>query len=81
MGASITGGYVYRGSQVPALAGKYVFADFMTGRIWTLSPADSTGQMSAPYDADLSVSSFGVDADNELYMCVFDGKIYKFTAE
>ena len=36
LGASITGGYVYRGNTVPRLAGAYVFADFISGRIWSL---------------------------------------------
>ena len=35
-GCSVTGGYVYRGSQVPALAGRYVFGDYCSGKIWSV---------------------------------------------
>jgi hypothetical protein len=34
---AVTGGYVYRGSAVPGLRGAYVFGDFCSGRIWTMS--------------------------------------------
>ena len=33
-GDAIAGGFVYRGKAVPALRGKYIFADISTGRIW-----------------------------------------------
>jgi len=78
-GLSVTGGYVYRGNQVPELTGKYIYADFMTGKIWALSQ-DSTGQTENTLlqDTNLGISSFGVDSNSELYLCAFDGKIYRF---
>ncbi len=45
-GQSITGGYVYRGAAIPALAGRYVFGDFVSGRIWHIARntrADASG--------------------------------------
>ena len=81
IGESITGGFVYRGSLVPNLYGKYIFADFEYGDIWSLeyeegnSPEVSTLGDLGPY----SVTSFGTDQYNELYICSFDGTIYKFT--
>ena len=39
LGCSITGGYVYRGTAVPALVGQYLYADFCTGRIWAAQRA------------------------------------------
>lgn len=80
LGSSVTGGYVYRGPGVPELVGKYIYADFGSGRIWSLeydgiNPAVNT-QL---FDTNLLISSFGVDQFNELYICAFDGKIYRFT--
>jgi glucose/arabinose dehydrogenase len=78
-GLSVTGGYVYHGNQVPELQGKYIYADFLSGKIWGLVH-DSTGQTSNSLliNSNLNISSFGVDQDHELYMCAFDGKIYRF---
>lgn len=79
VGQSITGGYVYRGSEVPELTGRYIYADYISGRIWTLE-YDGTGEAvnSLLDDTDLGISSFGVDRNNELYICAFDGRIYRF---
>ncbi|TAE77177.1 MAG: hypothetical protein EAZ65_01735 [Verrucomicrobia bacterium] len=41
-GSSVTGGFIYRGTTLPGFAGKYVFADFMSGNIWTLDSSDTT---------------------------------------
>jgi glucose/arabinose dehydrogenase len=65
-GASITGGYVYRGTAVPQLVGQYVYGDFGSGHIWAI-PAGGPytpvqiGQGNA-------ISSFGEDARGELYV-------------
>ena len=78
LGASITGGYVYRGSQVPALRGRYVFADFGTGLLGVLSPDGGGGFLieqlvrpgGTPAGAPglLQISAFGQDANGELYV-------------
>ena len=73
---SITGGFVYRGSLIKELQGMYVYGDFGSGRIWALSTLDSSQELL--FDTDIHISSFGVDLQNELYFCGFDGKIYKF---
>lgn len=77
---SITGGTVYRGSMLPALQGYYIYADFISGRIWALDSSnrentDNTLLM----QADFGISSFGTDQNNELYICGFDGKIYRLS--
>jgi len=65
---SITGGFVYRGNNLPALRGRYVFGDFGSGRIWALED-DGQGAYSneelinTPYN----ISSFGLGVDGELY--------------
>jgi glucose/arabinose dehydrogenase len=78
-GLSITGGYVYRGNQVPELHGKYIYADYVSGKVWALTH-NNTGQTinSLLINSSLNIASFGVDQDNELYICSFDGKIYRF---
>lgn len=81
VGISITGGYVYRGSLLPGLYGKYIYGDYGTGRMWALSydginPVTNDSLMTFPY----SLSSFGVDEDNEFYICRYSsssGIIYK----
>ena len=87
LGCSVTGGYVYRGADVPALSGVYVYADFCTGRIWGLRHTD--GRVSGPVlllQAPLQISSFGTDARGELYALVFGGggargSVYRFVGD
>jgi glucose/arabinose dehydrogenase len=62
---SITGGYVYRGTDYPAMVGQYVFADFCTGMIWTIDHS-GTGGKSLRYDSQQSPTSFGESDDGEL---------------
>lgn len=78
LGRSITGGFVYRGRDVPSLAGRYVFADFVSGRIWAISYDGSEADVEELMDTSLAISSFGVDQDQELYVLAFDGNIYRF---
>lgn len=79
---SITGGFVYRGPSIGALEGLYVYADYVSGRIWTLANAQSESPENEELlRASFPVSSFGVDQQNELYICGFDGKIYRFGYE
>lgn len=73
---SITGGYVYRGSELPGLRGYYIYGDFISGRIWAL---DQAGNNQLLAETGLPIASFGTDTANELYLCSFDGKIYKFS--
>jgi glucose/arabinose dehydrogenase len=78
-GASITGGHVYRGSSVPELQGQYIYADFVTGRIWGLKyngPGDIENTLLLA--SNENVSSFGVDEAGELYICSFGGGIFRF---
>jgi glucose/arabinose dehydrogenase len=66
---SVTGGYVYRGTLVPALAGGYVFADYCSGEIWVVSgTAASPATRTLLLDTDFNISSFGEDAAGDLYL-------------
>ena len=75
---SITGGYVYRGEKTPQLKGLYIYADYASGRIWSLDISDPDQPVNTLLvDADFPISSFGIDKKQELYICAFDGKIYE----
>ena len=91
-GQSITGGIVYRGRALgTAFSGRYFFADFISGRVWSLALTvnGATGEATASgvqeHTASLggfaevgNVSSFGVDADGELYIVSYDrGRILR----
>ncbi|TGK17499.1 glucose dehydrogenase [Leptospira fluminis] len=73
-GQSITGGYVYRGEQLPILEGKYIFADFVSGKIWALQK-NPQGKTNVREIANLgmSISTFGQDASGEIYFADFSG--------
>jgi glucose/arabinose dehydrogenase len=79
LGVSVTGGYVYRGSRRPELQGAYIYSDYGSGRIWSLR-YDGPGRVTNTelLVSHLPITSFGVDAASELYLCSFDGKIYRF---
>lgn len=67
---SITGGLVYRGKKMPTLAGKYIFGDYVSGRIFALETKDGkVVRNEILADRVGSISAFGVDASNELYIC------------
>jgi glucose/arabinose dehydrogenase len=68
-GIAVIGGYVYRGSNIPALVGSYVFGDFGAGTIWRLTQdASGAWQRVTLLSGGPSISSFGRDATGELYV-------------
>jgi len=73
LGESITGGYVYNGPDSP-LTGYYIYGDYVSGRIWALSRSYENYLL---VDSNLPISSFGVDGNNNLYICSYDGRIYE----
>jgi glucose/arabinose dehydrogenase len=78
VGISVTGGYVYRGSAIPALEGHYIYADFGSGRIWALDAGiPGEAQPREILHTGLSIASFGVDGSGEILLCAFDGKIHR----
>jgi glucose/arabinose dehydrogenase len=89
-GGSVTGGFVYRGSRLgAAYRGRYFFGDFVSGRVWSVALAiDASGEARASdrrdHTAELggrtvlgSISSFGIDADGELYVVNYSGSIVR----
>jgi hypothetical protein len=72
---SITGGYVYRGTTLNSLGGLYIYSDFASGRIWALNTDGSSNTLIV--ESGFNIAAFGTDNNNELYVCSFDGQIYK----
>ncbi len=83
-GCSVTGGYVYRGSLLSELTGRYFFADFCGGwvRSFRLSGTRVTDLVDhTPAFGQLpNISSFGEDASGELYVVSLGGAIYRVVA-
>ncbi len=80
-GCSITGGYVYRGNEIPELAGHYFYGDWCG--LWVRSFRYEGGAVTAEQDwsGDLveagQVNSFGVDGAGELYLANFEGTVFR----
>jgi glucose/arabinose dehydrogenase len=79
---AVTGGFVYRGSAIPSLVGKYVYGDFGTGRVWALSALTSPAVNQMIVDASSnSLSSFGEDQNRNIYFISYgNGTLYKLTS-
>ncbi|MBI5169546.1 MAG: PQQ-dependent sugar dehydrogenase [Candidatus Eisenbacteria bacterium] len=81
-GCSVTGGYVYRGRAMPALAGTYFFADYCRG--WIRSFRWSEGRVSDRREWNVgplgSITSFGEDATGELYVTSDDGTVHRLAS-
>jgi glucose/arabinose dehydrogenase len=88
-GLSVTGGYVYRGSKIADLKGRYVFADYQNPRIWSV--VEKGGKVSdfTDHTSDLQpeggrinlISSFGEDAEGELYITDLSGAVYRIVGK
>jgi glucose/arabinose dehydrogenase len=80
LGCSVTGGHVYRGTQLSSLLrGWYFFADYCSGRVWRLRVENGrlvTGRRLA-LDTNLNISSFGEGVAGELYVLHHGGTVYK----
>jgi len=78
-GCSVTGGYVYRGSQLPEFYGIYLFGDYCNGFVWgMLRDAGGNWSVQRLFQLGANISSFGEDAQGELYLLDHrSGSIYK----
>jgi hypothetical protein len=80
---SVTGGYVYRGAAIPSLRGTYFYGDYCAG--WVRSFRWENGVVTDPREwDDLApggpITSFGEDADGELYLTTANGRVARIVA-
>lgn len=79
-GRSITGGVVYRGARLPFLNGRYVYGDFVSGRVWVLSENDGRATANVEIGGVPNPSSFGYDHSGEIIITAYDGGLYRLVA-
>ena len=80
LGQSTTGGYVYRGSTITSLVGRYIFGDFISGRIFNIAgTTQPTLTLTSGFASGLSISSFGEGNDGELYVVHYGGELYRIS--
>jgi glucose/arabinose dehydrogenase len=75
---AVTGGYVYRGTRIPALVGYYVYGDFCSGEIWAIRASSSYPPERitlAGAGSGRRISSFGESATGELFVVDLGGTI------
>jgi len=78
---AITGGYVYRGNQIPSLHGQYLFSDQCSGEFWGLTRQNNQWQVNRLRLPVALVSTFGEDRFGELYVAeYFTGRLLRITA-
>jgi glucose/arabinose dehydrogenase len=87
-GDSVIGGYVYRGTQVPCLYGRYLYSDFGTNRFWSFVYAGGEAEDEIELTDDLNpgigisnIVSFGEGSDGELYVVSISGRVYRIELE
>jgi len=82
-GCSVTGGYVYHGTQFPQLNGVYLYADYCTGTLWGLRhEADGSWSQAELLASGKIISSFGLDAAGELYLIDHrSGEVWQVSVE
>lgn len=85
IGKSITGGVVYRGSAIPELQGVYLFADYVTGKMWGIRYDKEKGEvvehMEVPMPGNVPVITFGTDQSGEVYFTDPAGHILTFVPQ
>ena len=81
LGCSVTGGYVYRGAEIAALKGVYLFSDFCSGRVWgLLQPEEDSLSTVELLKAAIQALSFGESNDGSLFILDLSGTIYRIVA-
>jgi glucose/arabinose dehydrogenase len=82
-GCSITGGYVYRGSALPEITGRYFYSDFCSGwlRSFLVTGAAAIERTDWGVTPVGSIQSFGVDSRKELYVLTSTGGVYKLVRQ
>jgi glucose/arabinose dehydrogenase len=84
-GLSITGGFVYRGSEIPEFDGIYFYSDWVSQWIRSFRFVDGQVTEEKDWTEELGgpvgqINSFGLDGHGEIHFVTHDGQVYKFTA-
>jgi glucose/arabinose dehydrogenase len=75
-GESVTGGYVYRGANLPEWQGVYLYGDYGSGLVWgLLRMPDGSWQNELLFQTGAQITSFGVDESGEIYLVDYSGNI------
>jgi glucose/arabinose dehydrogenase len=78
---SVIGGFVYRGSAIPGLRGRYFYGDFCSGTVWSFRIANGKARAARREAFKVpGLSSFGEDVNGELYLVSLSGPIYRLAA-
>jgi glucose/arabinose dehydrogenase len=81
LGCAVTGGYVYRGRDVPSLAGTYVYGDYCSGTIWGLDAAAERPTPRVLLQAGVALASLGEDEAGEIYVVdLRGGQLFRVVA-
>jgi glucose/arabinose dehydrogenase len=91
VGRAVSGGYVYRGAQIPEIYGTYFFGDYSRSKVFSLRMVggvateitERTAELTPPGEKAIgNVSSFGEDGLGELYICDYgNGRILKIVTD
>jgi glucose/arabinose dehydrogenase len=77
---SVMGGYVYRGTAIPALQGRYIYSDYCNGEINFTTSALGNWSFETLEDVGFGTRGFGEDEDGEIYH-IFGNQIFKFVLD
>jgi glucose/arabinose dehydrogenase len=78
---AVTGGFVYRGSAVPAARGRYFYGDNCSGEIWSLRVVGGRARSARKESFKLpGLSSFGENGKGELYAVTLGGQVYRLAS-
>ncbi len=79
-GNAVVGGAVYHGSAFAALQGRYLYGDYVSGRIWSLEPAAAGDRVELLLDTDEAITAFATGPDGELYVLSLGGRMARLEA-
>ncbi len=82
-GCSITGGYRYRGSEIPGLYGTYLYGDYCSGRIWSATKNNGIWNTTELLNTNFLISAFGENEEGEMFFAHYSsnsGTIYRIKA-
>jgi glucose/arabinose dehydrogenase len=78
-GCSVTGGYVYRGTELPEWQGVYLFGDYCSGLVWGIIPQGGGWSGDVLFQTSFQITAFGEDEAGEVYLADRGGGIYRLT--